>query len=408
MRIKSDTGKTELAIFDDNIVHYRIEPDGSRTPIWDSAGHLSRSKVYPPLPDPPPAAYAPADARPVGIGVSHYGAPSNLDIDLRAWLRLLADLGVRHTRIGWMMDAWANGNNQPSLGASIPGGMYAGAKPWRQLSDGRFDLAEFDPVYWDRVVEFAEIAREVGIHVVWTLFDLYSWSNQKAKLWGVPTPNLQPQRCNINGVRWGVPDDDIGFWTQPLDWVQRDFIGKTVAVLTPFRTVCSIEIGNEWKQKEHHGLVRDELRKRGWTGDVQVNRNEDTPSQYHNMGIGLPISPMNPAEGGYDRIAFHGCESLAYLDHDHGSSQHRFRTFRAAWDSGQIAPNRVVISTDGVGFSHPPYYDIAALMEVVRDAKARGFAVEHQAREMKHGIFDGVGWNLNRLDTNLIAAMVSA
>jgi hypothetical protein len=51
-RYPSETGKSEMAVFDNNLVHYAILPDGTRVPMWDSRGSFG-VRPYPPIDVPP-------------------------------------------------------------------------------------------------------------------------------------------------------------------------------------------------------------------------------------------------------------------------------------------------------------------------------------------------------------------
>ena len=372
---------------------FTLQGDGNfvreHVPTGEKIGLESIWPLKPPVPVPPPNPTVPA--RVEGVGCSYYGSPTDPDCDPVELATRFADVGAKHTRTGWMLDAWAIGEMDGS-GNYLPG-QYDGLHPWLESPFDGFDLDSPNNAYWDRHGDYIEAMHDQGIHVVLTILDLYSWSEGKSNLLWVPNRDLQPMRHNINGVSWGSPnDDDGGFYMLP-DETLIAFTERLVDEV-PSEGV-TIEIGNEFPEKALHYRMADHLRRLGWAGPIQVNRNQSTPSQYDNMHIGTA----------FDQIAFHGFEELSYLD-EHFPDQHLYHSFREAYDSGSMNPERVVISTDGCGFNEPPYYHKAELLEVVADAKARGFAVEHQAREIKLGRFLQGRLDLNDFDAAFARQLV--
>lgn len=328
----------------------------------------------------------PADVR--GVGVSHYTVVTDPQCDPAAFAAVTRDLGSQHTRIAFLFpDAWAIG--------TAHGGQYDGLIPWARRSDGRFDLFDFEPRFWNRLDQALDAFAACGIHVVLTCLELYSWSRGKSGLPWVPDRDVQPQRLNVNGVSWGSPDDDAGGFFMLPDPALRRLLWEIVSHVQG-RPGVSLEIGNEMPEKEMHYRIRDGLRAAGYTGQIQVNRNEDTPGQPANMKIGRD----------FDRLALHGRDDLSYLDEDF-PREPVHRTFRSAWSDPSIDRSRIVMSTDGVGFNQPPFYDRDALVAVVHDHLSRGMAVEHQARELKLGRFLRGRYDLADLDADLIRRMVA-
>jgi len=107
-----------------------------------------------------------------------------------------------------------------------------------------------------------------------------------------------------------------------------------------------------------------------WFPDLTVNRNDDTPGQYKNMQIGGDR---------YDRIAYHGKDSLAYLD-EVFPNEPDFQTFREFYNSGTCEPSRIIMSSDGCRINNTiDCYDWNTLGEVFCDHLDRGFGTEHQS-----------------------------
>ena len=340
-----------------------------------------------PVPTDPVPPDGPVPSRVEGFGVSYYTAMTDPDCDPDAWANRTRDAGSRHTRL-WLCDAWANGRLEAGTG------MYEGFQPWAWTVNG-FDLARVSGAYLDRLDRVLTAFHRTGQHVCLSILELYTWSARKdGRLW-VPQRDRQPQRNNIQHVEWGTPDDDVWLDTElPDDALARVLEAVLQTIGARWRGV-TFEIGNELPEKPLHTRVRDLVRSLGWQGRLQVNRNEDTPSQYDNMQIGVA----------FDALAIHGRETLAYLDEDFGPEQHAFRTFREAYASGTIDPARVVVSSDGVGRNQPPFYDEPTLIAVAQDSLSRGFAYEHQAREIKLGRFLQGRLDLADLDVGLCQRM---
>jgi len=294
------------------------------------------------------------------FGASYQTGMTNPACDPSLWASLLRDAGCDFTRI-WLMDAWAIGPNGD--------GQYAGVVPWLRDAAGVFDFDRPDGRYDQRLHDYVRIQNAAGITVQCTVLELYSWSERKQGLQWVPNQDIGPFRKNRNGVRWGDPDDPT-FFSLPDD-VLHAFIVRVCDALRGL--AVAFEIGNEMPEKEMHQRIDDALLRQftaDWRPDVTVNRQEDTPGQYANMQIGWH----------YDRIAYHGRDSLAYLDEDF-PDEPTFRTFRELWDSDTYEPSRVIMSTDGcrVNSTLRPY-DFETLGEVCRDHLRRGFTIEHQSQ----------------------------
>jgi hypothetical protein len=264
--------------------------------------------------------------------VSYYTAMTDPDCDVALWASLGRDAGSQHTRL-WLLDAWANGRNENGMG------MYVGHQPWARRADGKFDLDRPNGVYDDRLEETLQAFTSRGIHVVLSILELYTWSRGKSGLLWVPDRDGQPVRNNINGVRWGDPNDDDGGYFMLPDEVLLNLMARAVDVAKGYGNQVSFELGNEMPEKDLHRRLRDGLRALGWGGRIQVNRNEDTPSQFWNMGL-------DRVE--YHGIAFHGMRDIGYLDKDYGPDQHIVRTLQRRKAKSTSPPARW---RDGTGSS---------------------------------------------------------
>lgn len=140
------------------------------------------------------------------------------------------------------------------------------------------------------------------------------------------------------------------------------------------------EIGNEMPEKPMHERIRDAIRECGYTGLVTVNRQDDSPGQYWNMGID---------RGQYDAIAHHGFLDPDYLDDEHPgeAAAGRPTTFRAFWEHPDVIAARVIVSSDGGG-GNPIH--LPKLQEVACDVLRRGGSYEHQLA-LKRNRFYGDG-----------------
>lgn len=297
---------------------------------------------------------------------SYYASPTDPDLDLDLFAKWLQEHGATCTR-AWLMDAWAIGERDAS-GKFLPG-QYDGFLPVTKLADGRYDLYQWNAKYFERLRRYTEVLNAHGVWPHLTVLELYSWSDRKASLPFVPDVNKNPMRNNVNGVRWGAPDDRT-FGADPENnpdqlpdaWM-RAFIAKVVDTLKG--TVWAAEIGNEMPEKGMHFRIHGALRAAGFAGEITVNRNEDTPGQYWNMQVGQV----------FDRLALHNFLSPEYLDEEHPREAGAGRpiTFRRMW--AQVDPARIIVSSDGGG-GNPNH--LPKLKEVACDAFRRGGSYEHQ------------------------------
>ena len=338
---------------DGNFVVY-----GPTGPLWASNTNQDAAGTppVPPGPTPPnPPVYQ--DGR---VGGSFYTALTCPWVDPKGYAQALANCGVGLTRL-WLLDAWAVNGGEDA-------GQYPGFLPVKRTSDGRFDLRQWDPAYFDRLQVFAGALRDAKILPQFTLLELYTWAQRKQGMLWVPDANKGPYRSNVNGVRWGDPDDPT-FYALPDAWMD-EFIGRVLEGLDG--RMFTIEIANEMPEKEMHHRIKARVRQTGYGGPLQVNRNEDTPGQYWNMRIGQ--------QDGFDQLALHGMRTIDYLDVEYPeeAAAGRPTTFRAMWPL--VDADRITLSSDGCRKSTDvaDAYDYPALTVVAQDTLNRGGSYEHQ------------------------------
>lgn len=328
---------------------------------------------------------------------SYYASATDPDLDLAAFADYIKAVGGVCTRT-WLLDAWSLGERDGN--GQFLRGQYDGFIPVVRLADGRFDMSRWNDAYFARLRRFTEIMNSRGVWPHFTILELYTWSDRKAGLPFVPNVERQPYRNNINGVRWGNPDDR-SFGAPPYEddpaqlpdpWL-RSFICKVVTTLQS--TTYAVEIGNEMAEKSLHDRIAAAVRVCGYTGDITVNRNEDTPGQIWNMGVDRGQR--------FDRLALHGKLDMSYLDEDfpEEAGAGRPRTFRAMWPL--IDASRIILSSDGGG-GNPVHHK--GFLEVGCDALGRGASVEFQLA-LKRNRFFGDG-SLRMADLEIDRAMLKA
>ena len=318
------------------------------------------------------AAPTPAPQTPIpggSLGASDYQSLGDPRVDPSAFAQALSGLGVTFTRV-WLLDAWATGTGET--------GSYEGVLPVTRRNDGRWDLFTWNDHYFQRLQTYAREMNQRGITPVFTLLELYSWSEAKQGLLWVPDQDRGLFRANVNGIRWGRPDSPT-FGALPDRWL-REFSCRVVDTLTGTRFV--VELGNEMPDAPMHDRVLAHLRTTcGYSGEVWVNREHDTPDLFSTLDLGRR----------YDRWSIHGAAALSYLDEPRGKGPSR--TFRALYESG-IDMGRIVVSSDGARASTDVElaYDYAGLTAVATDILRRGGSYEHQLaiklRRFRDGRYD--------------------
>lgn len=165
----------------------------------------------------------------------HYGAVLNLDFNYRRYLDTLRADGLNLTRVfsGSYREVPGNFSIASNTLAPAPGRFIA---PWLQR-DGKFDLEQWDPKYFERLKDFVAQANSRGVIVELVLFcPLYEDS-----MWKVSPMNAAN---NVNGVG-SVPKGDVLALKDPrLTEVQDAMVRKIVTELNNFDNLY-YEICNE-------------------------------------------------------------------------------------------------------------------------------------------------------------------
>ena len=143
-----------------------------------------------------------------GVGCSEYALLA-APYDYESFLDIIASYRCKHTRICcWV--AWETG---------IPG-TRAGYFPSKMRPDGKFDLYDWRDDYFDRLTGISRAANQRGILPVFSVKELYTWSERKG---GTPDKSLQPFQNNVNGLYWSDRESDAvwGEIATPGDFIWR-------------------------------------------------------------------------------------------------------------------------------------------------------------------------------------------
>jgi len=287
---------------------------------------------------------------------SYYTSLTDPRIDPAEFAAQLHDLGCNGTRV-WLIDAWAVGQGT---------GCYDGYHPWVRNNDGWWNLNAVSQPYLDRLRNYVEQMNSYGILPQLTGWELYSWSDRKQGLLWVPNAALGPFRHNRQGIVYGKDTAFRVIATGGPHQFLAAFYQRVVDTLMGLS--YEIELGNEMPEKELHYRLRDAWRTAGYLGRIGVNRNDDTPGQYHNMKIGVE----------FDGISYHGKSHIEYLDEVY-PDEPIYSTFREFYTAPPV-PSHITLSSDGCRKSTDveDAYDYPMLEAVGRDALSRGFGFEHQ------------------------------
>jgi len=264
--------------------------------------------------------------------------------------------------------------------------------PFTGRPDGKVDLFDWNPAYFDRAEAIVAEMNARGVLVQFTLTELYGWSSRKQGLPGVPDANAGPWRRNVNGIHWGIPDDDVYFTTEPQGWL-TSYITRIVSRLKGAGVIW--RLGNEMPEKALHERLRAVVRRIDPSAQIVINR-EDVPGMYANMRIGHD----------YDRIEYHGLRDLGTLDivHDNGSATDRPDTFRKLLNRSDVDCKRIVLSSDGCRASSTDLvntYDWPRLLEVAQYGAQRGCSYSHQSRAKMTRILTGRA-DLGAIETDFL------
>lgn len=271
----------------------------------------------------------------------------------------IADIGCNATEL-WLLP-WLDDD-----------GVFESVAPWQQEPDGRYALTRVNDEYWDLLLSVIAQAHSRGLLMQLCVLDLYGWAASKQGLLWVPNRDHNPVRHNVNGVKWGHPNDD---WTYGHPENQQMLPDPTLRafIAEACRRVPASGIywrtANEAPQKEMHLRIEAEIRAHRPDAFITTSRNEDTTGQYRNMVI----------NAGFDGLELHGLDHVTYI---HEVMPGKVPdTWPECW--AEAEPRRVFMSTDGcrngnttdVGQS----YDYRAIGDVLIDHKRRGFNYSHQS-----------------------------
>jgi hypothetical protein len=174
-------------------------------------------------------------------------------------------------------------------------------------------------------------------------------------------------RKNVNGVKWGDPNDDQGIYFLLPDWVLQAFIAETFRLVPA--TGIYARTANESPEKPMHQRIYAEIKAQRPDCFTICNRQNNNTGQYRNMVI----------NGGMDGIEFHNFDHVSYIDEVMPGEVPD--TYPEAW--AEADPRRIFMSTDGcrngnttdVGQS----YEYNDIRDVLIDHWRRGFNISHQS-----------------------------
>ncbi len=169
----------------------------------------------------------------VGSG-EHYGAVLNADFDFIPYLDEMAKHGLNQCRIfsGTYREVPGEFGIEDNMLAPR---LEAYLCPWRKTGD-KWDLTAWDDAYWNRLVKFADAARQRNVLVEYVLFCF--WYNDN--LWQASPMN---PANNIQGVG-PVKREEVYHTDGPLLTHQLAFVKKAAETLRSYENVY-FEICNE-------------------------------------------------------------------------------------------------------------------------------------------------------------------
>lgn len=189
----------------------------------------------------------------------HYGAVINLDFDWRKYLETLERDGMNYTRL------FAGSYREVPGDFGIERNTLAPARflaPWPE-KDGKFNLEEWNPAYFERLRAFAGEAEKRGVAVEVTLF----CSTYSGRQWSV-----SPFHPANNTNRTEVADWKTLYTLSNgnLLALQERFTRKIVRELNPFTNVI-FEIQNEpWADRTVTGESMHPYLERRWPNTADL------------------------------------------------------------------------------------------------------------------------------------------
>jgi hypothetical protein len=282
-------------------------------------------------------------------GMSISGFVLNPRHQVEEIVKIYQEAGVTLTRINLLATSWVNPANY---------------MPFTRVGENLWDLYKWDQRYFDRLELVRDLMNEAGIVVIWTNYELYSWSKRK----DFPGQDKTPWRNNINGVFW--EKEDTTLYKLPDAWSIAWF-EKVVPYLRLNPNV--FEVGNEFPEKPLHFRVKNEIKRIQPDALVSVNRQEDTPGQYVNMKVGKEV----------DFCSYHGrlLKHPSDLERVY-PKEPDWKTFNQFFEDVRPDPKKMIFSSDGARSSDDPVdtYNWENLRDFFREIKAKGCSIEHQSR----------------------------
>lgn len=165
----------------------------------------------------------------------HYGAVINADFDFRTYLDTLRRAGLNNTRVwaGAYREVPGNFAIERNTLAPEPARFVA---PWKQTA-GRFDLNQWDPVYFERLHAFMRAASKAGVVVEMNLFCPF----YEDSMWEVSPMN---GRNNVQGIGNVPRTEALTMKHGDLVQVQEAMVRKLVQELRGYDNLY-YEIANE-------------------------------------------------------------------------------------------------------------------------------------------------------------------
>jgi lysophospholipase L1-like esterase len=186
----------------------------------------------------------------------HYGAVLNLDFDYVTYLNTIQAAGLNMTRTfsGTYAETWDKYPGPDYVNGTMNTLNPAAGKfltPWARsstpgFSDGgnKFDLNQFDPVYWNRLRDFVQRASDRGIVVEYVLFCTTYGDSE----WSVTPFNTAN---NVNGLV-ANRDEQWNLGNAAMMAVEDAFVRKAVNELNGFDNV-TFEVVNEPEHGSYPG-----------------------------------------------------------------------------------------------------------------------------------------------------------
>lgn len=217
----------------------------------------------------------------------HYGAVLNLDFNYKTYLEALTANGMNYTRIftgSYFEIPGESFSIQYNTLAPDEGRVIT---PWKQVRDDsghlKYDLSQWNPDYFDRLVAFVELAESLGVVVEVTLFS----SIYRDQHWDISPQN--PEN-NVN-ISHAIDRKDAQTLNNgELQEYQEALVRKLVQELNEFDNIF-FEIQNEpWADRPlavYNIVNKEELNPGDWT--FKADFGDQAAIDWHDRLIGLIV-----------------------------------------------------------------------------------------------------------------------